>query len=97
MITHLKRRAGAAALLSRILAGIAGGYVLTYAAAACLSLLPAKPASGVFLTASLAPLVMIGAVIGAFAARNATRAWAGLLLPALLLGGLALLMKENLG
>lgn len=77
-------RAGVAA---RLLAAIAGGYALTAIATSLLAvLLPASRVNAV-MTATLLSFVFYAfAIMWAFAARSAWRAWAGLLLPAALLG-----------
>lgn len=78
------------AVASRAVAAIGGGYALSALAATALALyLPLHRAEAV-ITATLASLVLyLLAVLWAFAARSAWRAWAGLALPA---GALAALL-----
>lgn len=81
------------AVLSRILAAALGGYLLAAACAAglALALAHAMPRAEAVLSATmLAWLAYALAAAWAFHARNAWRAWAGVLLPALLLGALPL-------
>jgi hypothetical protein len=79
-------------VLSRTLAAAAGGYVLMIAFDAALTFLLPIPRRTAFLYAVQAGfLVYTLAIIWAFAARTATRAWLGLLLvmvPLLLTVGL---------
>lgn len=78
------------AILSRTLAAVFGGYGLASASAVFLSFLFPGPVADAVLAASLPSFaVYTGAVIWAFAARSAGRAWLGLLLPTLLLGAAA--------
>ena len=73
-------------LVSRILAAVLGGYALgALVAIACALLLPLPRAEAVVTGMMLSVLAYAGAVLWAFAARSAWRAWGGLLLPALLL------------
>ncbi|AZS82518.1 MULTISPECIES: DUF3649 domain-containing protein [Achromobacter] len=79
------------AVFSRAVAAILGGYALASAAAACLAVwLPMGRADAVTTAQMLSFVVYACGVIWVFATRNAWRAWAGILLPALLLGGLFL-------
>lgn len=72
----------AAALASRIVAALFGGYALAaLASVAALALPMAKPQA--VLTGMLASFaIYAGAVIWVFAVRSAVRAWAGLLIAA---------------
>lgn len=82
------------AVFSRVLAAALGGYLLAAACAAglAMALAHAMPRSEAVLTATmLAWLTYALAAAWAFYARSAWRAWAGLLLPALLLGAMPLL------
>ncbi|MCO6417751.1 DUF3649 domain-containing protein [Siccirubricoccus sp. KC 17139] len=73
-------------VLSRILAAVVGGYALgALVAIACALLLPFARSEAVITGMMLSFAAYAGAVLWAFAARSAWRAWAGLLLPALLL------------
>ncbi|CAB3845282.1 hypothetical protein LMG26858_01419 [Achromobacter anxifer] len=77
------------AVFSRAVAAILGGYALASAAAACLAVwLPMRRADAVVTAQMLSFVVYTCGVIWVFATRNAWRAWAGILLPALLLGAL---------
>jgi hypothetical protein len=69
------------AVLSRCVAGIVGGYALAAASAAALAVwLPMSRVEAVTTATMLAFAIYAMAVMGVFAARNAWRAWAGLLL-----------------
>lgn len=76
------------AVASRALAAIGGGYALSALAATAAALyLPLHRAEAV-ITGTLASFVVYTcAVLWAFAARSAWRAWGGLALPCLLLAG----------
>ncbi|EHK66216.1 DUF3649 domain-containing protein [Achromobacter arsenitoxydans] len=79
------------AVFSRTAAAILGGYALASAAAACLAVwLPMGRADAVTTAQMLSFVVYACGVIWVFATRNAWRAWAGILGPAALLGGLFL-------
>lgn len=79
------------AVFSRMAAAILGGYVLASAAAACLAVwLPMGRADAVTTAQMLSFVFYTCGVIWVFATRNAWRAWAGVLLPAAVLGGLFL-------
>ena len=81
-------------ILSRSAAAVFGGYGLASLVAACCALGLAVPRSeAVMIGAMLAFAVHAGAVIYVFAVRTAWRAWAGLALPASLLGGLLWLLQ----
>ena len=75
------------AVASRALAAIAGGYVLSALCSTALGLwLPLARAEAV-ITGTLASFaIYAGAVMWVFAARSAGRAWAGLAVPAAVLG-----------
>lgn len=86
--TDITSRVGAAAL---------GGYALTYAFTACLTLLLPLPKSEAILTAAmLSFLLYAGAIIGAFAAATSWRAWIGLLAPAAAFTAIAAPLAFNL-
>ncbi|APX76588.1 DUF3649 domain-containing protein [Achromobacter insolitus] len=77
------------AVFSRATAAILGGYVLASAAAACLAIwLPLRRPDAVVTAQMLSFVFYACGVIWVFATRNAWRAWAGVLLPSALLGGL---------
>lgn len=70
-------------LLSRIAAAIGGGYALAALTSVAALALPLTTTEAVTTGMLLSFLVYAGVVIWVFAARSATRAWAGLLLAAL--------------
>lgn len=76
-------------VLSRSLAAIFGGYALASASAVALALLPIAPSQAVLTGMMVGVLVCACAALWAFASASAWRAWAGLLLPTLLLFVLA--------
>ncbi|KRC76327.1 iron transporter [Achromobacter sp. Root83] len=79
------------AVFSRAAAAILGGYVLASAAAACLAVwLPMGRADAVTTAEMLSFVVYTCGVIWVFATCTAWRAWAGVLVPAAVLGGLFL-------
>lgn len=79
------------AVFSRATAAILGGYALASAAAACLAVwLPLGRPDAVTVAQLLSFVVYSCGVIWVFATRSAWRAWAGILGPAALLGGLFL-------
>lgn len=72
----------AVSIVSRILAAVLGGYALaTSSGAALAGLLPASRADAVLGAMLSAFAIHAAAVLWAFAARSATRAWFGLLAP----------------
>ncbi|MFT4046514.1 MAG: hypothetical protein QM661_07415 [Solimonas sp.] len=72
----------AAGIVSRVLAALLGGWLLTFSAVGAAALwLPASNAHAVYATGSLAFVVWTVAVLVAFAARSAGRAWLWMLLP----------------
>lgn len=82
---------------SRAVAAVAGGYVLAALSAALLAVILPLPRADATLTGTmLSFLVFACAVIWVFAARTATRAWVGLLLPSAALG-LAVWLQRLLG
>lgn len=77
-------------VLSRTLAAIVGGYVVSSLSTMVLArLLPMAPADAVMTATMLSFAIFTCAVIWVFAARSAVRAWLGLALPSLLLALLA--------
>ncbi|WP_454693802.1 DUF3649 domain-containing protein [Achromobacter aegrifaciens] len=84
------------AVFSRAAAAILGGYVLASAAAACLAIwLPMRRPDAVITAQMLSFVFYACGVIWVFATRNAWRAWAGVLLPAMLLGALFLVGRAS--
>ncbi|HDS1820436.1 TPA: iron transporter [Pseudomonas putida] len=76
-------------ILSRSTAALLGGYAFSYAASACLArLLPLSPADAVIVATLPAFIFYTGAILWAFASRDAVRAWAplGLAAPLALIG-----------
>lgn len=76
-------------VISRILAAIVGGYAFSYAFTAALArLLPLAAADAVIVATLPAFVIYTGAMLWAFAARSAWRAWLGaaLALPLALIG-----------
>ncbi|MET1115171.1 MAG: DUF3649 domain-containing protein [Comamonas sp.] len=72
-----------AALLSRIVAALLGGYALAALTSLATLALPMDKTQGVLTGMLLSFVVYTGAVVWVFAARSARRAWAGLLIAAL--------------
>lgn len=73
-------------LISRVVAAVAGGYAVgALVSVACAVLLPLARSEAVITGMMLSFLAYAGVVLWAFAARNTWRAWAGVLLPGLLL------------
>lgn len=71
---------------SRAVAAIVGGYAFASAAAALLAMLLPLPRADAVVTATLLSFALYaGAALRAFATPSAWRAWAELLLPALLM------------
>lgn len=67
------------AIASRVAAAVVGGYALTAAATACLSLvLPGPTQTAVMAATMLSFAVYTAAVLWVFAARTAWSAWAGI-------------------
>lgn len=78
---------------SRTLAGIGGGYALTAATTMFLGLtLPLSKGTAVMTATMLSFTIYTCAIIWAFSVRS-RRVWPGIVLPALVLGGGALLVK----
>jgi hypothetical protein len=72
---------------SRTLAAVAGGYALSAVSTTLLAtLLPQSKAEAVITATLLSFIVFCCAVLWVFAARNAWRAWAGLLAPSAVCG-----------
>lgn len=77
-------------ILARILAAMVGGYGLAAAVTLGLpALLPLPKAEALATAMMLSFALCCCAILWAFAARTAWRAWAGILLPTLLLAALA--------
>jgi hypothetical protein len=85
-------------VVSRVAAAALGGYALTYAATACLTvLLPFQNTEAVLTAAMLSFTLSTGAILCAFAAPTAGRAWLGLLVPAAVCGAIAFPLSRVLG
>ena len=83
-------------LLSRVLAAIFGGYALTSGVAVLLSaVLPLSRVEAVQTATLSAFAVYTCAVIWVFSVQDLRRAWLGMLLPAMLCGGLGLLLARG--
>ncbi|HEY0335026.1 MAG TPA: DUF3649 domain-containing protein [Stenotrophomonas sp.] len=82
-------------VLSRSLAAIFGGYALASASAIALAMLPIAPSQAVLIGMMAGVLVCACAALWAFATSKAWRAWAGLLLPAAALYGIAWLARAG--
>ncbi len=85
---------------SRVLAAAVGGYALAWLATAVLSLLlprvsSASRAEAVLTATMLSFALYTVAVIWVFSARSATRAWAGLGIPAVVLGAALAVLKAG--
>lgn len=81
-------------LVSRVLAAVLGGYVLTSLVIVTLSLAwPGNPARAVLGASLLGFLIYAGIVIWVFSVRTARRVWWGLLLASGVLGILIVLLK----
>lgn len=82
-------------IVSQVMAAILGGYALASAAAIFLgAVLPFPRAEAVMAGTLMSFAVYTAAVIWVFAARNARRAWLGLLLPAAGLAAAGLLLAR---
>lgn len=76
-------------IFSRIVAAIFGGYALTYLFAGAASLwLPMARSEAVLFASAFCFIVYLGVAMVAFSARSVVRLWAGLLLAAMVCGGL---------
>lgn len=74
----------ALSIASRVAAALLGGYALCYAGSYALAAwLPVSNAHATYSVASLSFVIYVIAILWAFAARSARRAWLGMLLPAL--------------
>ena len=81
-------------LIARLLAALLGGYVLARACATLLTPLLPMPQSDALMTALLASgAIYAAAVLWAFSVKSIDKAILGLLVPALLSGSFALVMK----
>jgi hypothetical protein len=78
------------AIVSRIAAALLGGYALAVVASITLvAVLPGGRADAVLGATQLSFAIHVAAVLWAFSARSAARAWLGILAPAALLAPLA--------
>jgi hypothetical protein len=83
---------GALGILSRATAAIGGGYTVAAAAAAVMALyLPGSRANAAVTGTLLSFVIYAVAVMWVFAARTATRAWIGLVVPGAVLASVLLL------
>lgn len=83
-------------LLSRVLAAVFGGYALTSGVAVLLSaVLPLSRVEAVQTATLSAFVVYTCAVIWVFSVQDLRRAWLGMLLPAILCGGIGLLLLRG--
>lgn len=81
-------------LAARLLAALLGGYVLARACTTLLTPLLPMPKSDALMTALLASgAIYIAAMLWAFSVKSVDKAIFGLLVPALLSGSFALVMK----
>jgi hypothetical protein len=86
------------AVASRAIAAILGGYVLTALATFALAaFLPLSPSEASLTATLLSFLIYACVVIWVFATRTAWRAWAGIIAPSLVLGGLVLIRHYMAG
>lgn len=77
------------AVFSRIVAAVLGGYALAAISAAGLAIwLPMTRVDAVVTASMLAFVIYSVAIMWVFAARSTWRAWAGMVLPTMVLGGL---------
>jgi len=89
-LSHAAARRKRAALLSRIVAALFGGYALAALTSVAALALPMDPVEAVLAGMQASFLVYAGAAVWVFAARSARRAWLGLAvaaLPLLVLAG----------
>lgn len=87
-----------AAVFSRAIAAIFGGYAAASASAACLAVwLPVSRVDAVTAGLTLAFVTYTCVVIWVFAVRDAWRAWKGVLWPIAVFGGLFALKRWVLG
>ncbi|MDH6590319.1 hypothetical protein M2165_000208 [Variovorax sp. TBS-050B] len=89
-LSHAAARRKRAALLSRIVAALFGGYALAALTSAAALALPMDPVEAVLAGMQASFLVYAGAAVWVFAARSARRAWLGLAvaaMPLLVLAG----------
>jgi hypothetical protein len=78
----------------RVLAAMLGGYVLANAASILLSFIVPMTRSDAVMTAMLVSFaIYTGAVLWVFAVRTLSKAWLGLIVPSLVLGSFALVLK----
>lgn len=79
---------------SRVVAAALGGYALSAATAACLALVLPMARSEAVLTGTMVSFVVyVCAVLWVFAASSARRAWLGLVVPVVVLGGTVLILR----
>jgi len=87
---------GGLAIASRAVAGLVGGYALAAFFATTVALLSGGSQTEAALAGAVPSfLVLTGAILWAFAARSALRAWLGIGVPALLLAGATWWLKSK--
>ncbi|MDQ2147377.1 DUF3649 domain-containing protein [Alcaligenaceae bacterium C4P045] len=87
-----------AAVFSRAIAAIFGGYVAASASAACLAVwLPVSRVDAVTAGLTMSFVIYTCVVLWVFAVRDAWRAWKGVLWPVVVFGGLFALKRWVLG
>ncbi len=90
------KKQAASRVLSRACAAIGGGYLFaTVVSVWLIRTLPLEPAVRVMTGLLSSFLLYLAAVIWVFAARSASRAWAGILIPVVLLGGWAWALGQS--
>ena len=81
-------------IVSRVAAALFGGYALAAVSAVFLALsLPLARSEAVLTGIMISFVVYVCAALWVFAASSAWRAWAGLVLPGLLLGGAIVMLR----
>lgn len=79
------------AIAARIAAAVAGGYALATATAVAAAALPGPKSESALIGIMLGFAAYTAAMIWAFAARSALRAWTGLLIPSAVLALIGLI------
>ncbi len=93
---HTRTAAYRLGVASRVMAAVLGGYLLAALCSVSLALAMGQP-SGEAAHFGILPsfLVWAGAVVWVFAAASATRAWAGVTVPALVIAGMILIQTNG--
>ncbi|KKN32193.1 hypothetical protein LCGC14_0816260 [marine sediment metagenome] len=82
-------------ILSLVLAAVIGGYLLTSAVVIFLSaIVPMDKPDAIVASTLFSYAIYTAAVIWVFAAKNCKRAWLGMMVPTLLLGGAGMLISR---